>query len=68
VASVERYHERRYVKLLNNVQLSRPFKRDTPAKWKCRNCGYIFDGKEVPDRCPVCDHPKAYFELWCENY
>ena len=68
VASVEVHHEQRYLKLLNNVQLGTTFKRDTATKWKCRNCGHILDGKEVPDKCPVCDHARSYFEIWCENY
>jgi rubrerythrin len=68
VAKVEAYHERRYVKLLENIGKDRVFKRDSPVKWKCRNCGYVFEGKEVPDKCPVCSHPRSYFEIWCENY
>jgi rubrerythrin len=68
VAKVEAYHERRYRKLLENVELSKVFKKDKPVTWKCRNCGYVFEGKEVPEKCPVCEHPRSYFELWCENY
>jgi rubrerythrin len=68
VAKVEAYHERRYNKLLANVQSGKVFKKDAPIKWKCRNCGYVFEGTEAPDKCPVCDHPKAYFEVWMENY
>jgi rubrerythrin len=68
VAKVESYHERRYNKLLENVQQGKVFKKDTPIKWKCRNCGYVFEGPMVPDKCPVCAHPKAYFEVWTENY
>lgn len=68
VAKVEAYHERRYLKLLANVQQGKVFKKDSPVKWKCRNCGYVFEGSEVPDKCPVCDHPRSYYELWCENY
>jgi len=68
IAKVEAYHERRYNKLLESVQQSKVFKKDQPIKWKCRNCGYVFEGKEVPDKCPVCAHPKAYFEVWVENY
>lgn len=68
VAKVESYHERRYRKLLSNVELGKVFKKDTSIKWKCRNCGYVHEGSEVPERCPVCDHPRAYFEVWCENY
>jgi rubrerythrin len=68
VAKVEAYHERRYNKLLESVQQGKVFKKDAPIKWKCRNCGYVFEGKEVPEKCPVCAHPKAYFEVWVENY
>jgi len=68
VAKVEAYHERRYRKLLANLEQGKVFKKDTPIKWKCRNCGYMFEGSEVPEKCPVCDHPRSYFEAWCENY
>lgn len=68
VAKVEVYHERRYNKLLANVEQGKVFKRDQPVKWKCRNCGYVFEGIVVPDKCPTCAHPKAYFEVWTENY
>jgi rubrerythrin len=68
VAKVEAYHERRYRKLLENVKQGKVFKRDKPVMWKCRNCGYVFEGKEAPEKCPVCDHPKSYYEIWCENY
>lgn len=68
VAKVEAYHERRYRKLLASLEQGKVFKKDTPIKWKCRNCGYVFEGSEVPEKCPVCDHPRSYFEAWCENY
>lgn len=68
VAKVEEYHERRYRKLLANVELGRVFKRDKPVMWKCRNCGYVMEGREAPEKCPVCDHPRSYYELWTENY
>jgi len=68
VAKVEEYHERRYRKLLENLNKGIVFKRDKPVMWKCRNCGYVFEGKEAPEKCPVCDHPKSYYELYCENY
>jgi rubrerythrin len=68
VAKVEAYHERRYRKLLANVESGHVFDRDKPVMWKCRNCGYVFEGKSVPDKCPVCQHPKSYYEIWCENY
>jgi rubrerythrin len=68
VAKVEAYHEKRYLKLLANVEQGKVFKKDTPVKWKCRNCGYVFEGAEVPDKCPICQHPRSYYEIWCENY
>jgi rubrerythrin len=68
VAKVEAYHERRYLKLLKSVTQDRVFKKDTPIKWKCRNCGFVFEGSEAPEKCPVCSHPRSYFEVWCENY
>jgi rubrerythrin len=68
VAKVEAYHERRYNKLLESLTQGKVFKKDAPIKWKCRNCGYVFEGSQAPDKCPVCDHPKAYFEVWTENY
>ncbi|MDR0372735.1 MAG: rubrerythrin family protein [Nitrososphaerota archaeon] len=68
VAQVEAYHEHRYLKLLENTQANKVFKKDTPSKWKCRNCGMIITGSEAPDKCPTCAHPRAYFEIWVENY
>ena len=68
VAKVENYHERRYRKLLANVEKGKVFKKDSSIKWKCRNCGYVYEGREAPERCPVCDHARSYFEVWCENY
>ena len=68
VAKVEAHHEQRYRKLLANLRTGEVFKKDMPAKWYCRNCGYVHDGKSAPMKCLVCDHPQAYFELWGENY
>jgi rubrerythrin len=68
IAKVENYHERRYRKLLANMEQGMVFQKDSHIKWKCRNCGYIHEGREAPERCPVCDHAKSYFEAWCENY
>lgn len=68
VAKVEAYHERRYLKLLANVEQNKVFKKDAPIKWKCRNCGYVHEGPEAPEKCPVCGHPKSYYEVWYENY
>jgi len=68
IAKVESYHERRYRKLLENVKQGTVFKKDSPIKWKCRNCGYVFEGIEAPAKCPVCLHERNYFEQWYENY
>jgi rubrerythrin len=68
IAKVEVHHEKRYTTLLANLERGEVFKKDTPAQWYCRNCGYVHDSKSAPMKCPVCDHPQAYFELLCENY
>ncbi|MFH1868463.1 MAG: rubrerythrin [Candidatus Omnitrophota bacterium] len=68
IAEVEEEHEKRYRKLLKNVKEGKVFKKDTTVKWKCRNCGYVHEGNEAPEECPACAHPKAYYELLCENY
>jgi rubrerythrin len=68
ISKVEAYHERRYLKLLENVKQQRVFKRDVPIKWKCRNCGYVHESAEAPGVCPVCGHPRSYFEVWTEPY
>ena len=68
VGDVEEYHERRYNKLLANVKNGKVFKKDATIKWKCRNCGYVFEGAGAPEKCPACSHPRAFFEVWCENY
>jgi rubrerythrin len=68
IAEVEEQHEIRYRKLLKNVKEDKVFKKDTVVKWKCRNCGYVHEGKEAPMECPACAHPQAYYELLGENY
>ncbi len=68
IAKVEVKHEKRYRKLLENIEKGRVFKRDAPTSWKCRNCGYHHEGAEALDLCPACLHPKSYFELLAENY
>jgi rubrerythrin len=68
VAKVEAYHERRYNKLTDSVTNGTVFKRDQPMRWKCRNCGFVLEGAEAPNVCPVCAHPRSYFEVWVENY
>lgn len=68
IAKVEKEHEKRYKKLLKNLEEGRVFKKDNPVMWKCRNCGYIYEGTEPPKICPACDHPQSYYELLSENY
>jgi rubrerythrin len=68
VAKAEVGHENRYLSLLANVQRGEVFKRTTPVRWRCRNCGYISEGLEAPDECPACAHPQAHYELLAENY
>ena len=68
IAEVEEQHEIRYRKLLKNLKEDKVFKKDVVVKWKCRNCGYVHEGKEAPKECPACAHPQSYYELFCENY
>lgn len=68
VARVEVAHEQRYKKLLENVQNGVVFSRDNDVIWQCRNCGHLHIGKNAPEVCPVCVHPKAYFQIKPENY
>lgn len=68
VAKIEKEHEERYLKLLENVKDGKVFVKEDIVIWKCSNCGHIHVGKFAPEKCPVCDHPKAYFELKAENY
>jgi rubrerythrin len=68
VAEVEKWHERRYNRLIEAVQAKAVFKRPEKALWKCRNCGRVMEVTEPPEKCPTCLHPRAYFELYAENY
>ena len=68
VAKIEKEHEERYLKLLENVKGKLVFSRDGDCIWQCRNCGHICVGKQAPEVCPVCDHPQAHFQLKPENY
>lgn len=68
VGKIEKEHEERYLKLLANVKDGLVFSKDGDKIWKCRNCGHIVIGKQAPEICPVCAHPKAYFEIKAENY
>ena len=68
VGKIEKEHEERYKKLIENLQDGLVFSRDGDKIWKCRNCGHIVIGKEAPAVCPVCNHPQSYFEIKAENY
>lgn len=68
ISEVEKQHEARYRKLLKNIREGKVFRKDTVVKWKCRNCGYVYEGKDAPQRCPACDHTQKFYELLCENY
>ena len=68
VAEVERHHEERYLKLAKNIASGEVWVRVGQNKWQCRNCGAIIESESAPETCPVCDHPKAYFQIEPENY
>ncbi|MBQ8357945.1 MAG: rubrerythrin family protein [Clostridia bacterium] len=68
VAAIERSHEERYRALLNNVEMQTVFAKSEETMWECRNCGHLVMGKKAPEVCPVCAHPKSYFEVRKENY
>jgi len=68
IAEVEEVHEGRYRKLAANVTNGEVFKKNTPIKWRCTNCGYVHEGTEAPKVCPACKHPQAYYELLSQNY
>ena len=68
IGLVEVEHEQRYNKLAANISKGQVYKKSTKTRWKCRNCGYVHEGKEAPKKCPACKHPQAYYELLCENY
>jgi rubrerythrin len=68
IGEVEEQHEKRYRKLLKNVEDKKVFKKEKVVKWKCRNCGYVHEGKDAPLECPACKHPQAYYEVLEENY
>ena len=68
VAKIERSHEERYLKLLDNVEMQKVFEKAEETMWECRNCGHLVIGKKAPQVCPVCAHPQSYFEVRKENY
>lgn len=68
IAVAEKQHEKRYLDLAANIAAGRVFKREQKVVWRCRNCGYLHEGKEAPALCPACVHPQAHFELLGENW
>ncbi len=68
IAKVEKHHEARYRKLLENLKKNNVFKKSKKVAWHCRNCGYVMEGKQAPKKCPACEHPQAFFQLKAENY
>ena len=68
VGAVEKHHEERYRKLLQNIEEGIVFSREGDSIWICRNCGHVVVGKQAPELCPVCEHPQSYFELEAKNY
>jgi len=68
VANVEKIHESRYRKLIRNITNGEVFKKKTPVKWHCINCGYVLEGTGAPKECPACKHPQSYYEMPAENF
>lgn len=68
IATVEAQHEKRYRKLLANMEAGQVFEKDESILWQCRNCGFVFEGKKAPQKCPACEHAQAYFEPMKQNY
>ena len=68
IAKVEKFHESRYRKLINNIASNEVFKKNAEVKWHCINCGYVFEGAQAPKDCPACKHPQSFYEVLCENY
>ncbi len=68
ISEVERQHEKRYLKLYENIKNDSVFKKSESILWKCRNCGFIHEAPSAPEKCPACLHPKAHFEVLSENY
>jgi len=68
IAKVEKFHESRYRKLINNIVNGEAFKKKKSIKWHCINCGYVFEGDEAPKECPACKHPQSFYEVLAENY
>jgi rubrerythrin len=68
IAKVEKFHESRYRKLISNIVDNEVFKKKSPVKWHCINCGYVIEGAEAPKECPACKHPQSFYEVLAENF
>lgn len=68
IAVAEKQHEKRFLGLLKNIKSDKVFNKEQAVVWRCRNCGYLHNGTNAPERCPACDHPQAHFELLSENW
>lgn len=68
ISVAEKHHEERYLKLLENLKAGKVFRKDKEVIWMCRECGYVHVGKTPPEKCPSCDHPKAFYQVKSENY
>ncbi len=68
IGIAEKAHEERYLALVKNLEEGKVFKKNSPVKWKCRNCGYVHEGDSAPAKCPACDHEQKHFEVLCECY
>ncbi len=68
ISKVEKFHESRYRKLINNIAEQKVFKKNSPVKWHCINCGYVVEGAEAPKECPACRHPQAFYEVLAGNF
>ena len=68
VGKIEKAHEERYRALLSSIEMQKVFEKSEETMWECRNCGHLVMGKKAPEACPVCKHPKSYFEVRKENY
>jgi rubrerythrin len=68
IAKIEVEHEKKFRKLIENIEKDRVFKKNETIRWKCRNCGYVHKSESAPEKCPACDHPQSYFEVKESNY
>ena len=68
VGEIEKHHEERYLKLVDNIENNLVFKKDEEVIWICRNCGHVYYGKEAPMVCPICNHKQSYMEMKADNY